>query len=312
MRRPPIILFVYARPTHTRRALAALAANAGAQESELIVFADGARSVHDAGRVQEVRAAVRSQTGFKSVRLVERSANLGLAKNIITGLNEVFSLHESAIVLEDDIQCEPGFLNFMAWALAKYAGEPRIWHVNGWNFPIALDRLPSVYCVSTMSCWGWGTWADRWRQCTFDPAYFMRRWSIKQKYRFNLEGSYPFYSHLLSNYVGRRHTWAIFWYATIFDAHGLCLQTARTLTAETGSDGSGTHGLVTDMYMGRQLDVAEGIVVGDVNVEENALARARVVDFCRSNFGVGFRLVNALRIVLPGWLYTLQRMARHG
>lgn len=305
-------MFVYARPTHTRRTLAALAANVGAQESELIVFADGSRSAHDEGRVQEVRAAVRSQIGFKSVRLVERSANLGLAQNIITGLNEVFSMHDSAIILEDDIHCETEFLNFMAWALAKYASERRIWHVNGWNFPIALDRLPSVYCVSTMSCWGWATWADRWRQCRFDAAYFMGRWSIRQKYRFNLEGSYPFYSHLLSNYVGTRRTWAIFWYATIFDAQGLCLQTARTLTAETGSDGSGTHGLVTDIYTGQGSDGAECVIVDDVNVEENVLARTRVVDFCRSNFRAGFRLVNALRIVLPGWLYTLQKMARRG
>ena len=49
-----IILFVYNRPDHTRRALAALAANPLAAESDLIIYADGAKKPEHRASVQAV------------------------------------------------------------------------------------------------------------------------------------------------------------------------------------------------------------------------------------------------------------------
>src|SRR5271168_4560447 len=87
----PIILFVYNRPDHTRRTLAALAANPLATDSDLIIYADGPKKPEHAAKVLQVRDVVRRTLGFKSVRLIEREENLGLARSIITGVSEVCS-----------------------------------------------------------------------------------------------------------------------------------------------------------------------------------------------------------------------------
>src|ERR1700676_2207130 len=85
----PIVLFVYNRPEHTRQTLSALAANPLAAESDLIIYADGPKKREHHGSVQAVRELVRNVIGFKSITLVERDANLGLANSIISGVSEV-------------------------------------------------------------------------------------------------------------------------------------------------------------------------------------------------------------------------------
>src|ERR1700676_2173663 len=85
----PIALFIYNRPDHTRRTLAALAANPLAIESDLIVFADVPKKPEHAAAVQQSRDVARGASGFKSVRLIERDKNWGLANSIIAGVSEV-------------------------------------------------------------------------------------------------------------------------------------------------------------------------------------------------------------------------------
>jgi len=76
----PIVLFVYARPEHTQRTLAALAANAEASESELYVYADAPRNAKDQAQVVAVHQLLTGITGFGKVSVIEREHNYGLAQ----------------------------------------------------------------------------------------------------------------------------------------------------------------------------------------------------------------------------------------
>ena len=83
----PTILFVYNRPEHTRRTLTALTANPLAIDSDLIIYADGPKRVEHEAPVRDVRELVRSASGFKSIKIVERDTNVGLANSIISGVS---------------------------------------------------------------------------------------------------------------------------------------------------------------------------------------------------------------------------------
>ncbi|MEX5793522.1 hypothetical protein AB6H32_21190 [Providencia hangzhouensis] len=85
----PIILFVYARPIHTQRTIDALLLNSEALLSDLIVYSDGPKTETDENAVNQVRNIIKNLNGFKSVKLIERIQNNGLAKNIIDGVSEV-------------------------------------------------------------------------------------------------------------------------------------------------------------------------------------------------------------------------------
>ena len=238
----PILLFVFARPDHTKKTLGALAANALATESDLIVYSDAARNEKEAAAVNEVRGLLKSLNGFRSVTIVERESNYGLARNIIEGVTDVCNRYGRVIVLEDDLVTSPAFLTFMNAALDRYLENKSVWHVSGWNYPIERTGLDETFFVRVMNCWGWATWADRWQCFEKNTEKLMAQFDRKAIWEFDLEDSGVFWSQVLSNNKKLINTWAIYWYATIFMHQGLCLNPAISYVDNIGLDGSGTHG----------------------------------------------------------------------
>ncbi|HQM86111.1 MAG TPA: glycosyltransferase, partial [bacterium] len=84
----PIILFVYNRPWHTEQTLEALKKNELADKSELFIFSDGSKVENDEN-VKKVREYIKSIEGFKSITIIERDKNLGLANSVIAGVTEI-------------------------------------------------------------------------------------------------------------------------------------------------------------------------------------------------------------------------------
>jgi hypothetical protein len=68
-------------------------------------------------------------------------------------------------------------------------------------------------------------------------------------YRFNLDGAENFWGQVVANHQGKINTWAIFWYATIFQQGGLCLNPVQTYVDNIGIDGSGIHCGTTKEYV---------------------------------------------------------------
>lgn len=107
----PIVLFVYNRPIHVQKLISSLLCNEYIQYSDLIVYADGPKNSKDIDLVQQTRTYIKSISGFKSLRLIERSINCGLANNIIDGVTSVINEYGKVIVLEDDLVVSRIFLN---------------------------------------------------------------------------------------------------------------------------------------------------------------------------------------------------------
>ena len=240
----PIILFVYNRPEHTQMTLKSLSENVLASESDLIVFADGPKAnanEEQRERIKRTRNICRTITGFKSVTLNEAQTNKGLAKNIIYGVTDIVSKYGKVIVLEDDILTSQFFLSYMNKALSVYENEKSVWHVSGWMYPFGTDEYKKCGFHSTMNCWGWGTWADRWNKLNTDANHFIKRFSkdVRKKFSFNYKAD--FWLQMLLNNDKVYNTWAVFWYATIFENDGLCLAPYKALTSNIGFDGSGEH-----------------------------------------------------------------------
>lgn len=245
----PVVLFVFARPDHTKKTVDALLANPEACNTDLIVYADAARSEKDVAAVEAVREIFSDLHGFKSVTIHLREKNYGLARNIMEGVTQVTAMYGRAIVLEDDIVTSPAFLNFMNAALDKYENIKEVWHISGWNYPIkSNENLPETFFWRTMNCWGWATWADRWQHFKKNPGELVNSWSSNDINRFNLDGTHDFWEQIVANHKGRLNTWAIFWYATIFAHKGLCLNPTRSFVANIGNDGSGENCGKKDIY----------------------------------------------------------------
>ena len=273
----PVCLFAFNRPDKTAQTLAALKANRRAFETELYVFLDGPRGDADVGRVEEVAALISQQTGFAGVHLSRRESNADLARSIIEGVTVVMKRHGRAIILEDDIVTSPVFLDYMNHALDAYSDCPEVWHISGYNEDFGeTDPQPGASFLRFMSCWGWASWADRWNHFERDPEALINRFSAEDIRRFNLDGAQDFWSQVVANANGEINTWAIFWYATIFERGGLCLSPNQSYTENIGFDGTGTHSEFSQRPRRKELNLEPQPLLPTVFVEDSvALERLR-------------------------------------
>jgi len=273
----PVILFTYNRLWHTQQTIHSLKQNELAKKSELFIYSDAPKDEASKQKVLEVRKYLKSIDGFKKVTLIEREKNWGLGNSIIDGVTKVMNDFGKVIVLEDDMVTSPYFLNFMNDALNYFEEKKKVWHICGWNYPIDEKGLDDVFLWRTMNCWGWGTWADRWNHFEKNTDKLINTFSKKEIKRFNLNGFENFWKQVIDNKKGRIDTWAIYWYATIFQNNGLCLNPTKTYLKNIGHDGSGTHCHVTNQY-DSDLNQQKSINF-NVPLYENQIALNRIQQF---------------------------------
>lgn len=248
--RAPIVLFTYNRPRHTEATLRALAANELARESDLTVFCDGPKTGDQQEATDEVRAVARAASGFRSVRVVERHENLGLAGSVIRGIDEMLSDHETVIVMEDDLVTAPGFLRYMNDGLRRYADAERVISICGYTFPVA-GRLPETFFLPGAFCWGWGTWRRSWALLERDPRKALDQIVARDLiYEFDFQGSDPLTLILQATVLrdARADSWATRWMATACLHDKLTLYPGRSLVLNIGFDGTGRHATHDSRY----------------------------------------------------------------
>ncbi|MGJ8645377.1 MAG: glycosyltransferase [Marinomonas colpomeniae] len=271
----PIVLFVYNRPWHTQKTVEALQKNELAEDSHLIIYSDSSKNDNDLPQVKNVRDYLRTIIGFKTVTIIEREENWGLANSITDGVTKVVNDYGTVIVLEDDIVTSPDFLSFMNQALTYYRDEKKVWHISGWNYPILKTGLGDAFFVRVMNCWGWATWSDRWEMFEKNPGKLIDKWSTDKINHFDLEGSGVFWNQVIANAESKINTWAIFWYATIYENEGLCLNPSQTYVDNIGHDGSGVHCKEGKNYI--DFLSTSTLLNFPNNIEENELAVSRII-----------------------------------
>lgn len=237
----PVTLFVYNRPDHTRRTVEALKKNILANESDLIVYSDAPKSEAQAANVQEVRKYIREIEGFKSLTVIERDTNFGLARSIIDGVTATVNKYRRIVVLEDDMVTSPYFLTYMNEALEKYADDDRVVSIHGYVYPV-VQTLPEAFLLPGADCWGWATWSRGWACFNADGQFLLDELKRRKLIRsFDFNGAYPFSKMLEGQIKGTNDSWAVRWYASAFLAGKLTLYPGRSLVHNIGNDNSGTH-----------------------------------------------------------------------
>jgi len=270
-------LFVYNRPLHTRQTVEALQKNDLAKDSDLVIFSDAPKNAEAVEAVREVREYIGTVTGFKTITIVERDRNWGLANSIIDGVTSVVNKHGRIIVLEDDLITSPFFLDFMNAALENYKEDEKVMHISGYMFPIDNAGLPETFFLRTASCWGWATWDRAWMHFEKNPERIMGEYTKQTINRFNLDGAYDFWTQVELNAAGVMDTWAIFWYESVFKEGGLCLHPKYSMVKNIGHDATGEHCRDTDTF-GVQL-ANKTITEFERNHEEDVLALERTKAF---------------------------------
>jgi hypothetical protein len=250
----PIAIFLYKRPEHARRTLSYLQKNYLAEESRLFIFCDAAKTPADEASVKAVRHIAESVTGFKSVKIISRNQNLGLANSIISGVTQLVNEYGKVIVLEDDLLSSPYSLRFFNDALNYYANQEQVMHIGAYMFDLKDKSLPETFFFRAAFSWGWATWARAWNNFEPDVDKLMAQFDAEKINRFSVEGSMNFWRQMKDFKAGKNNSWAIRWYASVFLKNGLTLNPRNSLIHNIGHDGSGTHSNIENTY---QVQIAQ-------------------------------------------------------
>ena len=279
----PIALFVYNRPEHTRRTIKFLQQNLLANESRLFIFSDAAKDSSQQLLVDEVRAIIRLVDGFKSVEIIERKTNFGLAESIINGVSTLVFEYGKVIVFEDDLISSAYTLQYFNDALQRYQNEEKVMHIGAYMYPLKGENLPETFFYRAATSWGWATWERAWRDFEPDVNKIIARFDRKKKNEFSIQGTMNFWKQIIEFKRGRNNSWAIRWYASIVLKGGLTLNPSKSLINNNGHDGSGIHSGLNDIYH---------VIINPVllttfpeKIEENKEAYLAIKDFLKTRKG---------------------------
>jgi hypothetical protein len=279
MKVSPIVLFVYNRPSHTRKTVEALLQNTLAAQSDLIIFSDGPKKANAISLVEEVRKYCKSIQGFNSVRVIESPSNKGLANSIMKGVTEVLSLHETIVVLEDDMITSPHFLQYMNQALTLYKEDDQVISIHGYMYPVNQE-LPETFFLKGAECWGWATWRRGWALFDAHSWKLLAKIVLKGKIReFDIDNGYPYTRMLLRQSLGNLDSWAIRWYASAFLANKLTLYPGRSLVENIGLDDSGIHSKSWSRQLFETSLSNEEVKLARIEVVENKETRKILSDY---------------------------------
>ena len=213
-----------------------------AVDSDLYIFSDGPKK-GDEEKIEEIREYIKNLNGFKSVNIIEREINYGLANSVISGVTEIIERYKSVIVLEDDIVTAPNFLSYMNKCLSFYGKSHKIESVTGYRFPfnLPLSYKEDLFLYYRPSSWGWGTWSDRWEGVDWKIENYKE---IKRDLEFKntfIRGGEDLLLMLDNQMNGYIDSWAIRWCYHHYKKDTYSLYPTKSLVKNIGMDYSGTH-----------------------------------------------------------------------
>lgn len=249
----PVLIFVYARPEHTKKTIESLASNYLANATDVYIFSDAPKNEKSIENVKIVRDyidTIPAKNLFKSVKIIKAEINKGLANSIISGVNEIIKLNGQAIVLEDDLITSQDFLSYMNDALKFYENDKRIWSISGYTFDLEFpDKYQSEVYLSYRGCsWGWATWKDRWDTVDWvvsDYKNFKKDKSLRNKFN---RGGRDMSAMLDAQMDGKIDSWAIRWCYSQFKLNMFTIYPRISRVRNIGLDGSGTHSGFSSRY----------------------------------------------------------------
>lgn len=293
----PICLFTYNRLDETRQTVEALQANYLAAESELFIFSDGPKNEANQEKVNQVRAYLKTITGFKKVIIFESSENKGLANSIIEGVTKIINQYGKAIVLEDDLIATANFLNYMNSCLDFYEKDERIISVCGYGLKI---KKPShyeadVYLYGRSSSWGWATWQNRWDTIDWNVSDWKTfKNDPKAIEAFNKNGS-DMFKMLQSVTEGNANSWAIRFCYSQFKQNKYSVMPFKSKIQNIGF---GTNGTNTKFKFSRFVADMDSELKEHFIINKDLIINKKIEKECYKYHSLPIRIYSRIRYII--------------
>lgn len=239
----PVVLIAFNRPSVTRETLLAIRE---VRPKKIYFISDGARLnvKNEQDIVNECRDLVSLIDWDCSITKIFSDKNLGCMRRIVTGLSEVFSLEEKAIIVEDDCLPTVDFFKFTEWGLDYFENDLNIGMISGSNLISHKHKTAAKNGFSNyINIWGWATWRRVWQ--SHNPHLALKE--VKLNFKKDVAHlSFKWWERIyweqlfrLTIYSGS--TWDFQLQYTFFKQKMLAVFPSQNLVYNLGFSGDGTH-----------------------------------------------------------------------
>jgi len=243
----PVAIFCYNRPDKLNSLINSLQKNPECSQTVAYFFVD----IPKEGKnklTEEILYLINEINFFKDKKIILRTENYGLSKNILNGVDFVLKENKTIICLEDDLIVSKAFLSYMNNCLDFYNLEKKVWHINGWSYPQLRLSKSKIVVGKLVNSWGWATWSDRWSYHDVRKTNRISKANKDVRKTFNFYGLANWEQQLKDNDTKKISTWAIFWYQTIFLNNGFSIYPVRSHVFNDGMDGTGENSGVSKIF----------------------------------------------------------------
>lgn len=235
----PILFIIFNRLDTTRRVLGEIRK---IKPGKLFIAADGPRinKIGEKEKCDQVRKFVLNQIDWDcEVKTLFRDENLGCGKAVSSAITWFFQNEEDGIILEDDSLPNQSFFNFCEELLSYYKDNKSVMHISGDQFVSNLKNNSSYYFGKIMHCWGWASWADRWKYYDFSLKYYNDKNIEKFSKNKNVQN---YWLNILNKMKNNKiNTWDYQWVFKIVEKDGLCINPSKNLISNIGFGENSTH-----------------------------------------------------------------------
>lgn len=250
MKKIPIIIFAYNRPSHFKRVMIAL--QNYKIKNQIYLFLDGPKNAKDKINQIDILGSITRKGKFNKfyknqIKVFKNKHNLGLAKSITKGLDRISKIHESFIVLEDDVIPYVNMIPFFTNCIKKYQSVSNIAAICGYqflNFQKNPNRIETKFLKHFIP-WGWATWSKNWKD--------YRKVNKFKDIRNNKKNIPNFITKLKKKLVSKnskKNYWSLNYMFHNYLKNNYFVFPNSSLVKNIGFDGSGTNSIVTnDLYV---------------------------------------------------------------
>lgn len=186
MSKVPVLIIIYNRPDTTKKVWEQLAK---IQPEQLVIAGDGPQtnSEMDKEKVSTTRNWLEDNLTWKcDVTKIYSDTNIGLRRNVLKGLEVLFSKYEKGIILEDDTIPHVDFFGFCEEMLSTYEDDHSVFCVSGFNPHGYWPGMGSYFFSHLFACWGWACWRRSWElfQSSYRPDLINKNLKAKLETRY--------------------------------------------------------------------------------------------------------------------------------
>lgn len=167
MKYAPVLIPTLCRSEHFIRLVESLKKNSWAQYTDLVVAVDySPHKKYDDGRSKICSYLEKEDFSlFKSLKVIKRTRNYGAIDNGDMLVQEYFEKYDRLILLPDDIDVAPNFIEYMDKCLDKYEKDDDVFAVCGYTYPLNWNVSDGATCLliqTNCAVWGIGYWKNKY------------------------------------------------------------------------------------------------------------------------------------------------------